>query len=269
MDPKNKIKSLRLRKGLTQTALAKAVGVSQQQIHRFENGISIVKLETAVAIAAALGKTVDAVFPGLSKAYKALRDGMISTGRPPSTDQYQAIRRKGVEADPTDLTIRLLLNGHSEPHIFPISHHDKERLHHILFQGFEYEENGFFVFNSEQHQVAFSLAEVAYCHFLFDIGCSLEREEPSWLASAYFRGSQIEHTFEIEPDFQSEDEEDMGQLASVFWYLELPPESGQHVHFIDGDGEEVFLQARNLALFMVPLSCLHAEPYEDEDDDEE
>lgn len=55
-------------KGLTQQQLADAVGVARASIAQYENGFSNPPISTAIAIAGALGTTVEALFGELTTA---------------------------------------------------------------------------------------------------------------------------------------------------------------------------------------------------------
>ncbi len=60
----NRIKEIRLDRGLTQEQLAKRAGITQQAVARLESrGIAGLRLTTARQIAKALETTVDRVFP--------------------------------------------------------------------------------------------------------------------------------------------------------------------------------------------------------------
>jgi DNA-binding XRE family transcriptional regulator len=60
---KNHVKKYRLELGLSQADLAKAVGTSQQQIHRIENGLHRIDLQTATQICVKLNRKLEEVFP--------------------------------------------------------------------------------------------------------------------------------------------------------------------------------------------------------------
>lgn len=53
------VKRLRKEKGLTQVELAAKVGVAQPMIAQYEKGLKIPKINTAVALAKALGTTCE------------------------------------------------------------------------------------------------------------------------------------------------------------------------------------------------------------------
>lgn len=58
----NTLKAERERLGLTQAALAEAVGVSRKTINTVENGVFVPSTMLALRLAAALGRPVEALF---------------------------------------------------------------------------------------------------------------------------------------------------------------------------------------------------------------
>jgi putative transcriptional regulator len=58
----NALKAERDRLGLTQAALAEAVGVSRKTINTVENGVFIPSTLLALKLAAAIGRPVEALF---------------------------------------------------------------------------------------------------------------------------------------------------------------------------------------------------------------
>jgi DNA-binding XRE family transcriptional regulator len=60
---RNNIRKFRRELGLSQRELADAVGTSQQQIHRIENGLHRVDLVMATQICVKLNKTIEETFP--------------------------------------------------------------------------------------------------------------------------------------------------------------------------------------------------------------
>lgn len=59
---KNRVGELRTASGMSQGALASALGVSRQTINSIENGRYLPSLPLALAIARNFGKTVEAIF---------------------------------------------------------------------------------------------------------------------------------------------------------------------------------------------------------------
>jgi putative transcriptional regulator len=58
----NRLKDLRAAKGLTQADLALQVGVSRKTINTVENGVFVPSTTLALALARALGMTVEEIF---------------------------------------------------------------------------------------------------------------------------------------------------------------------------------------------------------------
>jgi len=58
----NRLNQLRSERGLTQAALAEAVGVSRKTINTVENGVFVPSTLLALKIARALGRPVEEVF---------------------------------------------------------------------------------------------------------------------------------------------------------------------------------------------------------------
>jgi putative transcriptional regulator len=58
----NRVRELRTIGGMTQQALAEAVGVSRQTVNAIETGRYMPSLEVALKIAGAFGESTDAVF---------------------------------------------------------------------------------------------------------------------------------------------------------------------------------------------------------------
>lgn len=63
----NKIYSLRLSKGLSRQQLADTIGVTHQQLQKYEKGVNRIAVGRLVLIAKALGKSVEFFYEGLDK----------------------------------------------------------------------------------------------------------------------------------------------------------------------------------------------------------
>ncbi len=59
----NNIKSIRIKKGLTQSDMATATGITVRQYRRIEKGEQDPKTRTSILIAKALNTTVEELFP--------------------------------------------------------------------------------------------------------------------------------------------------------------------------------------------------------------
>ncbi len=62
MEVRNRLKELRARHGLTQEALAKAIGVSRQTIIAMEKGRYNPSVQVALLLARVLGEPVESIF---------------------------------------------------------------------------------------------------------------------------------------------------------------------------------------------------------------
>jgi putative transcriptional regulator len=58
----NRLRDLRTERGLTQAALAEAVGVSRKTVNTVENGVFTPSVTLALKLARALGRPVEEVF---------------------------------------------------------------------------------------------------------------------------------------------------------------------------------------------------------------
>lgn len=63
----NNIRSARLAAGLSQTALGDKVGVTFQQVQKYEKGINRVSASTLYTLSQALAASVDSFFAGLRR----------------------------------------------------------------------------------------------------------------------------------------------------------------------------------------------------------
>jgi transcriptional regulator with XRE-family HTH domain len=108
MMPVNHVKRLREKQGLTQAALAEKAITSQQQIQRIERG-QLTRLDTAICIAEALNKPVDAVFPAMKGALKKLK-----RGDPEKLLDDEGLKAEfddaGIDPDPTTWSFRFVLD---------------------------------------------------------------------------------------------------------------------------------------------------------------
>lgn len=67
----SKIYSLRLAKGFSRQQLAEVIGVTHQQLQKYEKGTNRISVGRLVLIAKALGETIEYFYEGLDGAYVA------------------------------------------------------------------------------------------------------------------------------------------------------------------------------------------------------
>lgn len=264
----NRIKAIRTKLGLTQRQLAERAGTSQQQIQRVESGAVAARLDLAGRISAALGESMEKLFPKSSRAVEKFR-GEQEPGYMPSSESYSQVAETGVELDPRVWTLLLQLRGHAHPLPFVVEPNEKRR----LFTAVQGESDGtltdFVVFDTTTHRVAVNLQHLICCQFLFDPpGILVVKEKPS--------GDEEEHeeTFNARVIFAGladvrllNVEYGDDEIQEVFDTFESSPLPHERVHFVDSDGESVFLRASDVALLEVELSVLDLDLLPSEEDD--
>jgi DNA-binding XRE family transcriptional regulator len=263
---KNRVKQLRQQNKLSQRKLAELVGTNQQQIQRIETGQVAARLAIAQKLSAVLKQPLDVVFPGSQKALSRV-EAALKTSRTISEKELAEVAEHGVEADHRTWFFRLLLQQHTEPLVFPISGDDRRRLYTAVQErSGDDTEVRFVVFDTLTERIALNLAEYSFCQFLFEVGDiendpdEAERED----IHVYFSANPTPFSFPPEVDAR-EDDEDLGEFEYLFATLSTYTEKYDRLHFTDGDGEEVFLCAGNLALLRVPLWVFATEGDSDED----
>lgn len=261
---------MRAKLGLTQRQLADMVGTSQQQIQRVESGQTAARLSLAVAIAAALEKPLNVVFPGsVGALVKAVGD--LDVSQRPADDELDHLHQTGVEWDSAEHCLRVWMRGHAEAIYFPLSPHEKRR----LFQAIQGEVDdaavaSFVVFDSWDKRVAINLAELSACQFLFEpmegstefdssaVSEPLNSEE----VFVFQGGTATPVTFKPVVDRpEVADEEGLGEFGDIFSRLEMNLAPSERLHFQDRDGESVFLRVGSLALLSVPLWVVEPAKY--------
>lgn len=258
----NKVKSIRIKLGLTQRQLADKVGTSQQQIQRIESGRIAARLTLAAEIAAALGKPLNVVFPGsLGAIVKAVGD--IDTSRYlPSDVELNRIQQTGVELDSSQHCLKVWLHGHSEQLYFPVSPQEKRRLFQAI-QGemADPEVTSFVVFESWDKRIAINLAELSACQFLFEPMVGVNEPDSSTVSEpldkdhlfVFPKGTSVPMTFKPKVDRAVDDEDAMGDFGNMLSQLAMGMAPSERLHFQDADGESVFLRVGNVALLSAPL----------------
>lgn len=96
------IRAIRLRRGLSQVAVAARLGVTFQQVQKYENGVNRVGGGRLAQLAAALGVPVTALFLGVAEAWSG------NEAPPPITDAY-AVRTAAAMAGIGDAALRRAL----------------------------------------------------------------------------------------------------------------------------------------------------------------
>lgn len=254
---KIRLNQCRKERGLTQRKLAELVGTSQQQIQRIESGVVAARLDLAIRISAALETPLDVLFPGATKLLRKAKAERKATRSLPDETWKEMSESSGVEGDPRSWFLKVLLRGHQEGLIFPISAADERR----LFSRFQVESDidPFVVFDSAGDRIGISVRDVVSCQFLYELG-SMEQThgEGSYHAEIFFSDNPTLWRYPVDTDRGSpEDEDDRGCFRSIFYYLETSIEPGDRLIFEDEDGEYVLMRAGDVAMLRVPLHIMY------------
>ncbi|MEX0445817.1 helix-turn-helix transcriptional regulator [Xenorhabdus sp. SGI246] len=257
----NKVKQYRTQLSMTQKKLAELAHTSQQQIQRIETGKIAANITTAQAICSALGKTLDAVFPGAGQSVTAFRKKIEKTGYYSDKD-LSAIAAKGIEMDPCSWTVKLYLRGHQDFLLFSMNSSDKRRMFYSLQEYEDSDTAKFFVFDSDTHRIALNVREVVFHQFLFDgpgniyLGDKSKEQNDSNVIITLTDGGAIVD-LSVEPDEpEGNDDDDIGQLSYIFSMLELEPEPTQRFLIRDMDGEDAFIRVDSIAILQVELDLI-------------
>lgn len=264
---KNRIRQLREKKGLSQQALATAVGTSQQQIQRLEAGRQAVKLDLSMRISSALGAEIGVVFPDTRKALK--ETGQKSLREVPTSGLYndqsavRAFDAAGLDVGLHDWIIKTMFrNGRTLS--FPISSADRLRLHRA-YQQIE-SMDGFFRFTSHSLDVALNLRRLVFYHEMFEP----QGIEPEWhddelsleQVSLFFSNQPVVVRLSVDPDENdAEDDEELGQLNHLMWMAEALVDESDGSQIMDVDGETACFRLSEVDLITIPMKLLDDQLY--------
>jgi DNA-binding XRE family transcriptional regulator len=252
---KNRLRMIREKRRLSQSALAQAAGTSQQQIQRIEVGRQTVRLDLAFKICHALNSKIEEIFPQTRKLMKGLKSN--------SEEEYvdkilndEKIEREaakaGIDLNPAFNFIKIGFRTSTKSEIFQISSADKTRLWSAI-QQIDDSKTDFFVFDTPNSVGAIGLNHVSFCHFLFDYNVA-QKEESMEEVRVLLSNSSRDLTFRVEPDTgDPDDPESNGDFKTILELMELDMEGSHMFHFVDEDGETVFLRADSICIMEVPL----------------
>jgi putative transcriptional regulator len=255
---KNRVKDLRAEQGLTQKQLAASVGTSQQQIQRIESGLQTVRFDLAMRICEALKAKAADVFPEVKvPLMDALKRGVES----PYKDERLVgqLENCGFDMAREHWSFKYRLRGGLDG-CLPISDAERDKLWEATQAN---EQESFLVFDSAGRRYAINRTHLMFWQFCFDVSASFhpdEQEEAPTICVTFSDGSRCE--FLSLPDGQAKDEEEIEdeELKDLF----LHANAGRKIlSFLDGDGERVFLQSKDVCLFSAPLIDLYPNISED------
>lgn len=245
---KNNIKSFRTRLGFTQRQLAEAAGTSQQQVQRIEAGVQAARLDLAERLAGALQCSLRDLFPELNK---------IPTVRRSANQEAQAsaLAKAGIELGQTLYRVAFRLQG-GHTFVFIVSQPEAIRIRDNVISD---EAHGFFVFDTPSERIAINREALIFSHFLFDPFTTADDktdEQPSEEGlKVWLRDGGAPVTFSLDYD-NKDDEEDIGQIESIFLDLDIRSRDDGPIKFEDCNGEEVVIVPAHCALFSIPLQLV-------------
>lgn len=232
---------------MTQKALAKAVGTSQQQIQRIETSKQAVKMQLAAQICKALACNFSDAFPaaqGREQIVKNLKQEFTEPGESANNEE-----KTGLDADPLHWTLILMFRGGSKQ-FFPVSAGTVKRLRRVAEGRFP----EFFCFDSENVQAAVNLNHVLHFHTIWD-----QERRHLQPKDCEYTENQIAVTiagipeplkFGVDPDDQDDhsNRSYSGQLTELMKRLQEEPNCSEFIHFQDEDGEDAFFRVEDVAL---------------------
>jgi transcriptional regulator with XRE-family HTH domain len=277
----NRILQLRTKLKLSQRALAKKVGVSQQHIQRLETSDSIdVGFALAAKLCQALGEPLDVVFPQTRKIMKRLpiaSDGQHRSLAPLFYDPKTRtdIEQAGIDMDVTPWRIEMHLRGQAE------------RVDVLLADGqYSYlwdrlQESGqgtdpFVVFEGgDGYRYAVQRKHLVSWHFRFDPPGMVELDSegkpipppefPDETIRVWFSDGTPAVELDGEPDAPSSFH-DEGPLNYIFSMLEMSDEDACY-SLVDSAGEHFWFRSDDVALFAAPEQLIAGDKSEDADDE--
>ena len=109
-----RIKELRLERGITQQELARALGISYQQVQKYENGANRVSAGRLYILAQAIGVRIGAFFEGLGTPAAARRLSLTNEETIQVAKELAAIRDPRVRSTIRSL-LRVLASSNGTP----------------------------------------------------------------------------------------------------------------------------------------------------------
>lgn len=271
---KNNVRTLRLKKGLAQTGLAKLVGTSQQQIQRIERG-QVTDLETALSIASALGKPIDQVFPAARKALARarhsveekdlpFRQALLAQGRTRQENRAlsEDLDAAGIDLSPLTHWVAFHLRGGAAVRYLRVSSHDAERLQDRFVARMRDESTReFFQFETDDRQIVVNPLHVFRLEVGWISGSFVPGKEPRALENelrVYFAHGPEPVEIEV-----SADDSELGSVESEvrrpIWTTLMLLQSGEldsDFLYFDYDSDSEFLRVDDIGILEVDNALL-------------
>lgn len=283
MKKPNRILKLRTKLKLSQRALAKKVGISQQHIQRLETSDTIdLGFILATNICKALGQPLGVVFPQTRRVLSKLpvgADGQGCSIEPLFCDPKTKaeIEAAGIDMDIRPWFIEMKLRGQSEAIHALLGDGEYSRLWSSLQE--EHPSDPFAVFEgADGYRYAVQRKHLLAWHFKFDVGdvvkvdsngqrIDAESEVPHETIRLWFAdGTAVVELDGLEDEPDQNDLDDVGDLADIFYTLESIDEG--FLHLVDSAGEPFWFRIEEVALFAAPQQLIGTYQGEPDDDSE-
>ncbi|MGH9890463.1 MAG: helix-turn-helix transcriptional regulator [bacterium] len=266
----NCVRELRQKKGWSQHQLAKAAETSQQQVQRVEGGNQSVKLELALRLARALDADIVNLFPeakklGRTSSKRLSPRSLTRLANDPKT--RRKFEEAGLETDTDSWFLKVRLVGGAEVSL-PISGVDRDRFRHKIASLDD--SAPFLVFESGKHHIALNLIHVEYVQETSEPDAELSEWAETGLddddVTVYLADAEKAVSFSPYPDeTDPNNEDDVGSFHHILFMAESHVDEYQFFGFLDFDGEQVFLNARRVALLAIPQWALNPDEAGDEE----
>jgi transcriptional regulator with XRE-family HTH domain len=280
----NRILQLRTKLQLSQRALAKKVGVSQQHIQRLETSDDIdVGFVLATKLSEALGVPLDVVFPRTKRVLSKLPT--TQDGRRRSIDSLfydRAIREEmenaGIDMDVIPWFIQMKLRGQTETVDVLLADGEYSRLWKVLQD--ETLGESFVLFEgADGYRYALQPKHLLAWHFKFDppgaayvdskgspTSDDNEPDIPDETIRVWF--SDGTPVMELDGEMDAPDDfHDTGPLEYIFSMLEMSTQEDCY-SFVDSAGEPFWFRSADVALFAAPEHLIASENVDEGEDEE-
>ncbi|MHB1265186.1 MAG: helix-turn-helix transcriptional regulator [Gemmatimonadaceae bacterium] len=236
----NRIKPLREARGWSQLDLATAAGTSQQQVARIESGTQSVRLELALALAAALEAELAEVFPDARRPLARVR-------------KRRAGRARSGEPEPATWFLSLRLRGGTAVDVVVPAAVARARRDRLAARA---PASPFFVFEAGPVALALNIDHLVHYHELWDgTGPDDWHDErvPVEQVAVFLAEGGAPLLFDSRPrDEARVDASDGAHPRDLLDLLDTAVRPTEFVSFRDADGEEAFFRAGDVALVSVP-----------------
>lgn len=249
----NRVRELRVQRGLTQQSLAEAVGATRDDIRRIEEG-RIAHLRVVLQLCRFFEEPIPVIFPETEEIVRqhgleSVEDLMKCHG-----EVARALAYAGVDPDPAFWTLKVEFTS-GKKRYYRVSSLTIQRFNAVANDGTS--PMGFFVFEAEDREVAINLERVLSVHTLFDGDACTPRKSIYDEVEIRVRVRRRDIRVHVDADGPVEfEEEDEGPVREFVQALELPDGDEPFISIVDVDGERAFFRRKAVEVIEVPLGLV-------------